>query len=113
MKLIAAYIQPFMAEKVADALRAAKVHGVTVLKCQGFGRITEDRSPHYMEDAAALGFAAKTKIELVCRNADAEGIITIIREHAHTGHHGDGKIFVSNISEAVDVRTGETGENVM
>ena len=113
MKLIVAYIQPFMADRVCDALRAAKVHGVTVVPCQGFGRITEDRSPHYMEEAAALGFAAKTKIEIVCRDADAEGIIAIICEHAHTGHHGDGKIFVSDIGEAVDIRTGERGENVV
>ncbi|MBI5090949.1 MAG: P-II family nitrogen regulator [Candidatus Hydrogenedentes bacterium] len=113
MKLVAAYIQPFMAEKVADALRVAKVHGVTVLKCQGFGRITEDKTPHYMEDAAALGFAAKTKIEIVCRNADTEGIIATIRAHAHTGHHGDGKIFVSDIGEAIDIRTDERGENVI
>lgn len=113
MKLIVAYIQPFMAEKVTDALRAAKVHGVTVLPCQGFGRITEDKSPHYIEEAAALGFAAKKKIELVCRNTDTEGIIATICEHAHTGHHGDGKIFVSDIGEAVDIRTGERGENVV
>ena len=112
MKLIVAYIQPFMADKVSDALRAAKVHGVTVVECQGFGRITEDKSPHYMEEAATLGFAAKTKIEIVCRDADKEGIIVTIREHAHTGHHGDGKIFVSDIGEVVDIRTGERGENV-
>jgi nitrogen regulatory protein PII len=113
MKLVVAYVQPFMAEKVTDALRAAKVHGVTVLPCEGFGRITENRSPHYMEEAAALGFAAKTRIEIVCRNADTEDIIAAIREHAHTGHHGDGKIFVSDIAEAVDIRTGERGENVV
>lgn len=113
MKLIVAYIKPFLSEKVADALREAKVHGVTILKCQGFGRITEDRSPHYMEEAAALGFAAKTKIEIVCRNADADGIIATIRAHAHTGHHGDGKIFVSDICDAVDIRSDERGENVL
>ena len=52
MKLIVAYIQPFMADRVSDALRAARVHGVTVVQCQGFGHITEDKSPHYMEEAA-------------------------------------------------------------
>ena len=113
MKRITAYIQPFMAEKVTDALRTAKVHGVTVLPCQGFGRITEDKSPHYMEESAALGFAAKTKIEMVCLDTDTESIIATIREHAHTGHHGDGKIFVSDIGEAVDIRTGERSENVV
>lgn len=113
MNLITAYVQPFMAEKVTDALRTARIHGVTVLSCQGFGRITEGKSPHYMEEAAALGFVDKTKIEIVCRNADTEDIVATIREHAHTGHHGDGKIFVSDVGEAVDIRTGERGENVV
>ncbi|MBI5092507.1 MAG: P-II family nitrogen regulator [Candidatus Hydrogenedentes bacterium] len=113
MKLIVAYIRPFMADRVSDALRAARVHGVTIANCQGFGRISDDKSPRYVEEAAVLGFAAKTKIEIVCRNDDADGIVAAIREHAHTGHPGDGKIFVSDIGEAIDIRTGETGETVV
>ena len=113
MKLIVAYVQEFMAEKVTDALRAAKVHGVTIVPCQGFGDIAEGNSPHYMEEAATLGFAEKVKIEIVCRDDDTEKIVATICKHAHTGHHGDGKIFVSDIGESMDIRTGETGENAV
>ena len=110
MKLITAYIQPFMAEKVTDALRAAKVHGVTVLPCHGFGRLAGGKVPHYLDEGTQLGFVNKTKIEIVCVDTSAGEIIAIIRGHAHTGHHGDGKIFVSDIGDAVDIRTGARGE---
>lgn len=111
MKLITAYIQPFMAEKVTDALRAAKVHGVTFMPCQGFGRIAEGKVqvPHYLDEGTQLGFVQKTKLEIVCGEEETKGIIATIKDHAHTGHHGDGKIFVSTIDEVLDIRTGQTG----
>ncbi len=49
MKSITAYVQPFMLEKVVDALRARKTHGVTVLQCQGFGHRIDGKTPHYSE----------------------------------------------------------------
>ena len=113
MNLIIAYIQPFMTDKVSDALRAAGVHGVTFLQCQGFGHHPEDNSAYYQKEAATLGLYTKTKIEIVCENAHTESIITLIREHAHTGHHGDGKIYISDISETVDIRTGERSRSVI
>ena len=113
MKLITAYIQPFMAEKVTDALRTAHVHGVSVLACQGFGRMTEGKAAHYLDEGAQLGFVNKTKIEIVCADAAAEEMIAIIRDHAHTGHHGDGKIFVADVGTAVDIRTGDRGEAIL
>jgi len=114
MKLITAYIQSFLTAKVTDALRTARIHGATVVPCQGFGRMAEDaKSPHYLEEAAALGFVAKTKIEIVCTEAELEPIIATIREHAHTGHHGDGKIFISEVADAVDIRTGARGPGVV
>lgn len=70
-------------------------------------------SLHDDEDAATLGFAAKTRIEIVCRDADVEGIVASIRHHAHTGHHGDGMIIVSTVDEITDIRTGEGGENAV
>jgi nitrogen regulatory protein PII len=110
MKLITAYIQPFMAEKVTDALRTANVHGVTVLACQGFGRMAAGKAPHYLDEGTQFGFVDKTKIEIVCVDAAAEEAIAVIRDHAHTGHHGDGKIFVSDVGTVVDIRTGHRGE---
>ncbi|MEW6357244.1 MAG: P-II family nitrogen regulator [Planctomycetota bacterium] len=113
MKVIFAYIQPFMLEKVADALRKRHVHGMTVLECKGFGRQTEGNKPHYLDKDVRIDFAHKVKIEIVCGNGDADGIVETIREHAHTGRHGDGKIFVLDVNTAVDIQDGRTGDEVL
>ena len=113
MKAIVVYVQPFMLEKVTDALRAGKIHGVTVILCQGFGRRIDGEAPHYEDAAVELGYAAKVKIEIVCRNEEVQSIVDTIRRAAHTGRHGDGKIFVAEVTHAVDVRTGAEGETIL
>ncbi len=113
MKAIVAYVQPFMLEKIMDALRAKRIHGVTVIQCLGFGRRIDGNSPHYEDPAVELGFAPKNKIEVVCRDDEVPTIVQTIRESAHTGRHGDGKIFVTEVTLAVDVRTGEEGESIL
>ena len=113
MKAIIAYIQPFMLEKVADALRLQKMHGVTVSPCQGFGRQVDGKTPHYEDASVELGFAPKVKIEVVCRDADVPVIVKAIRESAHTGRHGDGKLFVMDVTFAADIRTGAEGESIL
>ena len=114
MRLLTAYIHDFMTEKVTDALRTANIHGVTVIKCEGFGRLASDGDRgHYQDSDVELGFAVKTKIEIVCRDEESDGIVDLIRQTAHTGHHGDGKIFVSLVTQAVSIRTGEKGEAVL
>ena len=113
MKLVTAYIQRFMAEKVADALRQMNVHGVTVLNCEGFGRRTTGDHPHYLDKDVETGFAPKTKLEIVCLDEDVAKIVQTIRENAHTGHLGEGKIFVSPIEQAIDIHSGSSGESVV
>ena len=113
MKVIVAYIQPFMLEKVTDALRVQKIHGVTVIQCQGFGRRIDGKTPHYEDEAVELGYAPKIKLEIVCRDEETHGIVQTIRESAHTGRYGDGKIFVTEVMHAVDVRTGAEGEAIL
>ena len=113
MKAVIAYIKPHMLEKVADALRAQKIHGVTVIQCRGFGRRLDGETPHYEDAAVDLGFALKTKLEIVCPDQDVHRIVRTIRESAHTGRHGDGKIFTMEVAGAMDVRTGEEGEDVL
>jgi nitrogen regulatory protein P-II 1 len=113
MKTITAYVQPFMLEAVTDALRAGKIHGVTVLRCQGFGRRIEGKTPHYEDAAVELGYAPKARIEIICRDEEARQIMQTIRESAHTGRPGDGKIFVTEVAEAVDIRTGAEGEAIL
>ena len=113
MKAIVAYIQPFMLEKVADALRGLKIHGVTVIQCEGFGRIVDGKTPHYEDAAAELGYAPKIKLEIVCREEETQSIVQTIRENAHTGHYGDGKIYVIEVTRAVDIRTDTEGEAIL
>jgi nitrogen regulatory protein PII len=112
MKIVIAYVQPFMLEKVTDALRANKIHGVTVIPCQGFGRRIDGSTPHYEDAAVELGYAPKARIEIVCRDEETRAIVRTIRESAHTGRHGDGKIFVTEVTQAVDIRTGTEGEAI-
>lgn len=113
MKAIVAYVQPFMLEKVTDALRARKIHGVTVIRCEGFGRRMDGKTPHYEDAAVELGYAPKAKIEIVCRDEETQGIVQTIRENAHTGRYGDGKIFVADVAQAVDIRTDAEGGAVL
>jgi nitrogen regulatory protein PII len=110
MKAITAYVQPFMLEKITDALRLRKIHGMTVIQCQGFGRRIDGRTPRYEDPAVELGYAPKAKIEIVCRDEEAHEIVHAIRESAHTGRHGDGMIVVTEVTEAVAIRTGAEGE---
>ncbi|MBU4199475.1 MAG: P-II family nitrogen regulator [Verrucomicrobia bacterium] len=113
MKAVVAYIQPFMLENVVDALRAQKIHGVTVIQCEGFGRRIDGKTPHYEDPAVELGYAPKVKIEIVGRDEETHGIVQTIRENAHTGRHGDGKIFVTEVIDVVDIRTGAEGEAML
>lgn len=112
MKMIIAYIQPFMLEKVADALRISKIHGVTVIACEGFGGQTNEEHPHYLDQEVKVDFAEKRKFEIICLPEQVAGIVKLIKENAHTGHHGDGKIFVLEVVEAHDILTGESGGSV-
>ena len=112
MKLVVAYIHEFMTDRVADALREAGIHGITVIRCEGFGR-TDDSSGNYFDKDVEIGFAPKTKIEIVCADDDEDAICGIIRDAANTGKHGDGKIFVSDMNKAMAIRTGEVGDGVL
>ena len=113
MKAIMAYVQPFMLEKVTNALRTGNIHGVSVIRCEGFGRKIEGKTPHYEDAAVELGYAQKVRIEIICRDEEVRPIMQTIRESAHTGRHGDGKIFVTEVTEAVDIRTGAEGEAIL
>lgn len=112
MKEIKAYIQPFMLQKVTDALHKIHVHGMSVSEIKGFGKEKDEAYPHHSSDYIAE-FTPKNRIEIICCDEDADQIIECIKKHAHTGRKGDGKIFVKNIEKAVSIRTGETGNQAI
>ncbi len=112
MKEIKAYIQPFMLQKVTNALHGIHVHGMSVYDIKGCGKEKDDKYPHAPGDYVTE-FTPKVKIEIICSNDNADKIIKTIREAAHTGRKGDGKIFVANIEEALSIRTDKKGDNAI
>ena len=107
MKKIEAIIRHFKLEEVKDALNAAGVRGMTVTEVRGFGR-QKGHTETYRGAEYSVDFLPKVKIEVVVSNEEAPGVINKIMTTARTGQVGDGKIFVTDLSEVVRIRTGET-----
>ncbi len=112
MKKIEAYIQTFMLKKAEDALRKIYIHGMTVADVRGFGREKDESYPHHTADYV-VNFTPKTKIEIICSDAECDNIVETIRMSAHTGRKGDGKIFVYEVSKAVSILNGKQGEEAI
>lgn len=112
MKEIRAYIQPFMLQKVTDALHKIHIHGMSVSELKGFGREKDEGYPHHARESV-MEFTPKVKIEIVCPDDQCGAIVEAIRQTAHTGRRGDGKIFISAVEEAVSIRTGERGSEAI
>ncbi len=109
MKKIEAIIKPFKLDEVREALSAAGVSGLTVSESKGFGR-QKGHTEHYRGAEYQVDFLPKIRLEVVVRDDQADEIVAAISEAANTQKIGDGKIFVSEVSEAVRIRTGERGD---
>ncbi|MGB0679376.1 MAG: P-II family nitrogen regulator [Polyangiales bacterium] len=112
MKKVEAIIKPFKLDEVKDALAEVGVKGMTVTEVKGFGR-TGGKREVYRGSAYVVDFVPKLKLEIVVAEAIVADVIEAVERTARTGRIGDGKIFVSDISEAVRVRTGERGEDAI
>ena len=108
MKLVVAIIKPFKLDEVREALSSLGVQGITVTEVKGFGR-QKGHTELYRGAEYVVDFLPKVKIEIVIGDDLVERAIDAIRRAAQTGRIGDGKIFVSNIEEAIRIRTGESG----
>ena len=107
MKEIKAYIQPFMLQRVITALRRINVQGMSVTEIKGAGKDKDESYPYYSMDYI-VDLTPKVKLEIICSDKDVKEIVSVIKESAHTGRGGDGKIIISNIEEAINIRTGKT-----
>lgn len=112
MKKIEAIIRPFKLDDVKNALTQAGVTGMTVSDVKGFGR-QKGHAELYRGAEYVIDFLPKTKIEVVVGDDIAEKVISAIVDSARTGKLGDGKIFITNVTETVRIRTGETGEDAL
>ncbi len=112
MKKIEAIIKPFKLDEVKDALQEAGMQGITVVEAKGFGR-QKGHTELYRGAEYVVDFLPKVKLEIVVADEQLDAAIEAIKTAAQTGRIGDGKIFVSDISEAIRIRTGETGNEAM
>ena len=109
MKKIEAIIKPFKLEEVKDALGEVGIEGMTVSEVKGFGR-QRGHTEIYRGSEYTVDFLPKIKLEIVISDQHLDAAVTAIVKSAKTGKIGDGKVFVSNVEEAIRIRTEEKGQ---
>ena len=112
MKLIKAIIKPFKLEEVKDALSDIGVEGMTVSEVKGFGR-QKGHTEIYRGSEYTVDFLPKVKLEVAVSDDLLNKVIDAIVNASQTGKIGDGKVFVLPLDEAVRIRTGEKGDDVL
>ena len=112
MKKIEAIIKPFKLDEVKEALQEAGLQGITVTEAKGFGR-QKGHTELYRGAEYVVDFLPKLRLEVVVEDALVERVVEAIANAARTGRIGDGKIFVSNVEEAIRIRTGERGADAI
>jgi nitrogen regulatory protein P-II 1 len=112
MKKVEAIIKPFKLDEVKEALHEVGIQGITVTEAKGFGR-QKGHTELYRGAEYVVDFLPKVKIEVVMEDSMLERAVEAIQHAAHTGRIGDGKIFISNIEEAIRIRTGEKGKDAI
>ena len=112
MKKIEAIIRHFKLEEVKNALSAAGIHGMTVTEVRGFGR-QKGHKEVYRGAEYTVDFLPKIKIELAVPEEKLQSVLDTLIASARTGDVGDGKIFVTDLAQAIRIRTGEVGEEAL
>jgi len=112
MKKIEAIVRHHKLEDVKNALTAAGVTGMTITEVRGFGR-QKGHTEVYRGTEYTVDFVPKVKIEVIIDDGKLQTAINTIVKSAQTGQVGDGKIFVSDLSDVVRIRTAETGASAL
>ncbi|MFV0308039.1 MAG: P-II family nitrogen regulator [Desertimonas sp.] len=108
MKLVTAIVKPFKLDDVKTALKSAGISGMTVSEVRGFGR-QGGHSETYRGAEYQIDFVPKVAVEIVVDDAVVDGVVDAIVEAARTDQIGDGKVWVTDVSRLVRIRTGEEG----
>jgi nitrogen regulatory protein P-II 2 len=113
MKMLTAIIKPFKLDDVREALSELGVQGITVTEVKGFGR-QKGHTELYRGAEYVVDFLPKVKVEVAIADEELlERVISSIIETARTGKIGDGKIFVTELQQAIRIRTGETNADAL
>jgi len=108
MKMVTAIIKPFKLEEVREALSAIGVQGMTVTEVKGFGR-QKGHTELYRGAEYVVDFIPKTKLEIAVDSEILQTVVDTIAASAGTNKIGDGKIFVTELNQAMRIRTKESG----
>lgn len=112
MKKLEAIIKPYKLDEVRNGLRAVGVEGMTVTEVRGFGR-QKGHKEIYRGTEYTPSLLPKVRVEIVCQDDQLTRICGIIKDEAKTGKMGDGKIFISQVEQAIRIRTGEVGDKAL
>ena len=112
MKFVTATIKPFKLYDVRESLSDIGVQGVTVTEVKGFGR-QKGHTELYRGSEYVVDFLPKVKLEVAIADDLLEQTLEVVADAASTGKIGDGKIFVTDLEQAIRIRTGETGEDAV
>lgn len=112
MKKLEIIIRPGALPKVRDALSGLGIHGMNYSEVRGFGR-QHGHTEVYRGSTVKVDFLPKIKIELVIHDEALDKVTDAIVKTARTGKVGDGKIFISDIQDAIRIRTGERGNDAL
>ncbi|MBR9729384.1 P-II family nitrogen regulator [Shewanella intestini] len=106
MKLVSAIIKPFKLDDVREAIAGMGIEGMTVTEVKGFGR-QKGHTELYRGAEYQVDFLPKVKLEIATKSENLDMLVEAISSAAHTGKIGDGKIFVTELEQAIRIRTGE------
>ena len=112
VQLVTAIVKPFMLEDVKTALRTFGVQGITVSEVQGYGR-QGGKTETFRGSEYAVDFVPKVRIDIVVKADQVDGVFTVLADAARTGKIGDGKIWATEVTKIMRVRTSEVGEDAV
>jgi nitrogen regulatory protein P-II 1 len=112
VQLVTAIVKPFMLEDVKTALRSFGVEGITVSEVQGYGR-QGGKTETFRGSEYAVDFVPKVRIEVVVKADQVDGVFAALADAARTGKIGDGKIWATEVTKIMRVRTSEVGDDAI
>ena len=112
VQLVTAIVKPFMLEDVKTALRTFGVQGITVSEVQGYGR-QGGKTETFRGSEYTVDFVPKVRIDVVVTADQVDGVFTVLADAARTGKIGDGKIWATEVTKIMRVRTSEVGDDAI
>jgi len=114
MKEIKAYMRPFFLDGTIEHLEREGAKDITVIRVDAIGAFADHESDRWHVIRKYLEkYSAIAKLEIVCLDEEADRFMRIIYEHGHTGERGDGRVFIQNVERALNIRTGEEGDEAL